>query len=769
MKYVSFGTPLEPGSGRESLKSAESRKLFDACRQNTAFTVLELRTVVLKGLGGGSTVDGDVIVVDCIDGTYPSMNAVGIKPRERLALVCCPDCRLPYEVRALRSDFPETLHQNHVQRGEPASLCLYFEPWDAVKRYWTPEGYLQRIQWWLRATANGTLHAGDQPLEQFYFESPYELVLPPDFLGQYSSTSHSLKLEPVVCRPSQFKAIRAQLVPREATLVRQKDVFADLLVAAVPAVRHLGVARHPGTLGELQSQLEARDSSLIQVLKDSISEGCPKEGLRLMAGQRPTLLVLIVPRLRDREGEPERTDVKGLMLDADIASIGLKTGALVRPPEGDLVFKNISIGGAAGGEHAASNEWSEIPIAMPIEVKFGVSKQFAREASGVADEDANFHGLLAGVGALGGVLAELWSHNAWGSWTYIDDDILEPHNTVRHIGKDPHIGYYKVDVVASLIRQNYAGDVESPKAIVGKLPGFGQPEISEAIKTAKLLVDATTSLHVPRDLSADDSAPRSVSVFLTPSGKSSVLLLEDCDRTTRLSHLEAQYYRAILENDWGVEHLAGHRGALVVGGGCRDISAVIPFELVQLHGAGLARQIRLLTAERKAEIRIWNYDDVIGSSYPVSVSVYRPIAQYLADWAVIWDEGLDKKLRDMRSAGLPNETGGVLLGYVDQHIKTVFVVDALPAPSDSSGDETGFTRGVSGLEAKLEECARRTADIVGYVGEWHSHPPGSSSTPSHMDVRLLAYLASCMKLDGLPVVMIIVGDDETTVLTGRGQ
>lgn len=43
--------------------------------------------------------------------------------------------------------------------------------------------------------------------------------------------------------------------------------------------------------------------------------------------------------------------------------------------------------------------------------------------------------------------------------------------------------------------------------------------------------------------------------------------IEDSERGTRLTHLEAQYYRAILTNDWGEEHLSGHYGGLIVGGG----------------------------------------------------------------------------------------------------------------------------------------------------------------------------------------------------------
>ena len=52
----------------------------------------------------------------------------------------------------------------------------------------------------------------------------------------------------------------------------------------------------------------------------------------------------------------------------------------------------------------------------------------------------------------------------------------------------------------------------------------------------------------------------------------------------------------------------------------------------------------------------------------------------------------------------------------------------------------------------------RTANIIGYVGEWHSHPPEASTKPSHDDFNLLTYLAQELNNDGFPALMLIVGE-----------
>jgi integrative and conjugative element protein (TIGR02256 family) len=124
---------------------------------------------------------------------------------------------------------------------------------------------------------------------------------------------------------------------------------------------------------------------------------------------------------------------------------------------------------------------------------------------------------------------------------------------------------------------------------------------------------------------------------------------------------------------------------------------------------------------------------------------------------VIIDNDLKDKISKTRMSQLPNETGGVILGYIDQKLKTMYVVDMFSAPPDSEANRTGFTRGVANLKTDLEEARRRTAGIVDYIGEWHSHPEFTTAYPSAIDRLLIKQLAEALALDGQPALMIIVG------------
>jgi integrative and conjugative element protein (TIGR02256 family) len=121
------------------------------------------------------------------------------------------------------------------------------------------------------------------------------------------------------------------------------------------------------------------------------------------------------------------------------------------------------------------------------------------------------------------------------------------------------------------------------------------------------------------------------------------------------------------------------------------------------------------------------------------------------------DDAVVEKMRRLRQSHLPNETGGVLLGYHDLNINAIVVVDAMEAPPDSRSSPGSFERGVQGVADAAKEAHRRTAGIVGYIGEWHSHPPGHSANPSGDDFYQLAYLALGMSHDGLAAVSLIVG------------
>jgi len=127
------------------------------------------------------------------------------------------------------------------------------------------------------------------------------------------------------------------------------------------------------------------------------------------------------------------------------------------------------------------------------------------------------------------------------------------------------------------------------------------------------------------------------------------------------------------------------------------------------------------------------------------------------------------KLRVLRKAASPNETGGVLLGIVDHARKRIEVVVGLPAAPDSTGTPNSFERGVHDLRESIDEARHKTMDQIVYIGEWHTHPDGASADPSPVDNDQLVGLRGAMLGQQRPIVMLIVGADETNLILGGNE
>ncbi len=732
-QFFDIGTNCESDA---VLRNQYAHRVYAAIRQSPNFKIIEHREL----LGAG------IIVVDCLNNEVPSRNPQGIKNRERLALVFDSSLSRQPEVRALRKDFPVGLHQNEISEGQPVSFCLYEEPWSSVIRSWTAAAFLKRILWWLTNAAGETLHQETQALEPLFFSSGIRLILPPDFSKKFN-TDEPLNL----CRTE--KALLA-FWKKDAEYFSE-DGAPDImpLITTLPAVVHSKTDRLPTTLGSLAKSLASKGVDWLPILIDQLRKAVPSKGIS-EKDERKILLLLRIPLKRREDSEPERTEVVAFLANNTLWSLGENFG---------ILFKQEGVYYNHGMPPDNVGAWETVTV-EPVDIRFAIDQEYARKTSSIDMSSADFKGALLGVGSLGGTLAELWSKEGWGKWVLIDHDVIEPHNVARHVSKHFHIGWHKTNAVAQCARNNYYPGTyciaSIPKAVFGR----EHKAVQEVLNNTDFIVDASTTLDVPRELAAINEIPRCSSVFFTPSGFGSVLLAENPSRTIRLDALEAQYYRLILNSEWGTTHLEKHNADLWVGNGCRDASNVIPTELVQLHSAILGRQLRKTRNQETGLIQVFHFSDETSELTSATYIPHDVVIFEVAEWSVIIDTEIVQRLITLRSEKLPAETGGVLLGYIDHKTSKIYIVDVLSAPSDSEETKSSFVRGTEGLQDILKEAKKRTSGIVSYLGEWHSHPDGCKTTPSGLDRDLLDYLTKQLATDGHPALMAIVGETNINFL-----
>ena len=739
---------LEPVDGHEDLAIPRAKALHNAILAARDYALVHL---LRQHRDGQVTQECIVVDVEC-DG-IPSRNAIGIRYRERLALCVPLDVKQLVEVLALRRDFPTTIHQYDSPLGTPANLCLYFEPLPSILRTWTPQKFLRRIQWWLEQTSKGTLHPADQPVEQLFFRTNYELVLPWNFDEVREPPAPHAQRFVIQCAPTRSDTRKTYfLCPLMGNNGGHADKIAPIELTLSPII-HGHIEREPGTLGQLADVLSQRGVDLLPALRDAAAGRVAEMGIAVEDDDDYSVVLLHIPMIRRKDAEIESVSHRAFLLQIGTLELGASIGTLF-----ELDGKYFRAMGVL--DSPASTSWRSQTL-FPMEVLRYNNSSDARRQSACSGESPT--GVLVGVGALGSTILGLWGRSGWGNWTVIDKDHIRPHNLVRHVAYAQHVGQPKTDVVAEL-HGAVMQDASHVTPLCADALDLSNDRVLRVLKKATLVVDASATIEYPRIASGSEGVGRHVSVFITPSGNAAVLMAEDEKRTVRLRTLEAQYYRAVIQEDWGKRHLQNNLGTFWTGASCRDISVILPYSRVVTHAGRLAEQVRRAVNQPNALIRVWTGNPDTGETAMHEISVRAERWLPLEEINTFIDDGLVHKLRSQRETHLPDETGGVLLGYHDFNIGALVLVDALPAPPDSRASGSYFERGVEGLARAVAEASRRTAGIVEYVGEWHSHPPGHSSDPSDADICQLDYLTRGMANDGLPTVSLIVGEADIQVL-----
>lgn len=728
----------------EPLLLERARVLLDAIHAHPDFILIQ-RCRSTDGSGSECL----VVEVECHG--VPGRNRHGILCPERTALVVHQDPARLLDVLMLRKSFPLLMHQNQPTADRPASLCLYFDPPASVFRNWTPQRFLQRILWWLERSAKDELHPIDQPVEGLFFASRYELVLPWNYDALRADATQRLATLRGPERPDHGVTFYLEAIPSDGK-VRLPPI--THLSLDLPPIVHGTVAPDPATLGDLSDVLQGRGVDLFAPLRDELRSQISAAGVPVEQDTQHTVIVLHIPIQRKPDEPPYVSQQRAFLALTGGYKLGESMGALFL--HGGKYFNAEGLFGVA-----PKIEWRAQQV-MPVAVLRYSDSEAARRYSGITEPGPK--GLLIGAGSLGSAMLNLWGRSGWGQWTVVDKDHIKPHNLARHTAYAQHVGTPKAEVAADLHAAMSRG-ASTVTAVVTDTCNFTQEPMASALRASELVIDASTTLEYPRAVSAENAVPRHISVFITPNGNSAVLLAEDRERKQRLRTLEAQYYRALIEQDWGGQHLDGAK-AFWSGASCRDISVVLAYSRIQAHASTLAEQIPLAAGQAEARIRIWQRDPDSGATTVHTVPVHDEEHRRIGEFDAFVDEGVKQSLRAMRRAQLPQETGGVLVGYYDFTLKAVIIVAALAAPPDSKGTRGGFKRGTEGLPERIAEISRRTTGIVGYIGEWHSHPPCHSARPSTDDLIQLAHLAQTMAADGLPGVQLIVGENDISLLQG---
>ena len=686
------------------------------------------------------TVNQETVVFE-VEVERPQIRINDIRRVERIAATFRGDDSYYPEVVSLRSDFPQVPHLNQRDQEFPRSLCLYDEPWHDLKLTWTAPAFVERVRWWLSFTARGSLHGEDQPLEPIISGSGYSIVIPHAIFEKEDSLPQMLNLCLIGGIDGRvFVSFRPEDQP-----ARGEGFLHLATVLRCDPQQHGIIRRTPLNLKQLNELTTAAGLDVIAALRDRLFEWKQE---KLLSAR--LILILLLPKTREPGGAVENTEVKCFLASLTLLEVGVEIGRWA-VHDGQCTHLIVP---------DDQKDGSGVPLVVLNPLR-SFNWELAASLNGLSKRDSR-RIVAVGAGALGSQVILNLARAGYGAWVFVDEDFLFPHNLARHALDGFALGHAKAEALAAIVNR-LADDQEIATFLRTNIlaPGDREEDVEKALQNADVVLDMAASVSVSRHLALHPSAARRVSVFLNPSGTDLIMLLEDSSRNMRLDCLEMQYYRFLYKDNRLHDHLTRSNHRVRYGQSCRDLSSRTPQDLVALHSGIGARALKAELARSSAVIRIWKADPNELGVQVISQPAHLPRLQHHSEWTLAIDDWLLLEISRLRDEKLPNETGGVLIGAYDMHQRIVYVVDVLPAPTDSIEWPTLFKRGYEELMTQVETIRSLTGDNLEYVGEWHSHPNACPTYPSADDLTVFAWIAEEMDIEGKPPLMIIAGEGNT--------
>ena len=683
----------------------------------------------------------------------PQRPVYAIAPVEVVSVCFFFDTSSAPAILIARSDFPDTPHQNLPLEGFPCQICIDDRPWDDARASYSAAELMMRISSWFSKAGLGELHDARQPIDPVFFgANTHEIIF-----SKAADDAISQGNPDLVLYRLDERAKYLFVVPSGTPLSEKSSPNLVLTYFSVKPEKMARLRRAPKTLGSLASFLEERGVNFLERLGSSILAW--RENSNGMVDPSKSLFCILVsmPILHPLTQENCGSNVVAFISNTSVGEIGEKLGYL---------FRNTS--GTANQLSYARNLLptpsldcaDKIPIS-PALVHADFSADLAASLAGKLTANSK-RLLMFGAGSLGSELAECLVREGAFKWVIVDDDVLLPHNLGRHTLTCEDVAIPKALALARRISQ-IRYDADARGIVENVLRPISPDSLDTCFRDAEIVLDASASVTVARAISDRPESSRRISAFFTPNGNSAVLMVEDESRKETLREIEATYLREVLVDPMLIHHM-GKPDDMPYTGACRATTNKIPSSSAQLLSGLIARAISLTVEKPDAALKIWQLAD------DGSVSCSNPQIDTekceLGGWCVVFPASLREELIAERKSMLPNETGGALLGMVDQEKKRIDVIHGLQQPDDSKGTQLGFTRGTRRLRKVVGEMIERSGNQIRYIGEWHSHPEGSRAFPSGTDLNQIGELTLILDQDEVPALSLIVAEGEISFILG---
>jgi len=339
--------------------------------------------------------------------------------------------------------------------------------------------------------------------------------------------------------------------------------------------------------------------------------------------------------------------------------------------------------------------------------------------------------IIWGCGALGSKVSMEMARMGYLSQTLYDNDILMPHNLVRHeIASEYAIGLNKAKALEIEIKSMYGNDI--------KVNGVDDNSFSsDNVLNNEIVVDCTAS---ERNLSwscmNNEIKNRFIRCEIFMEGKLGTVFVEGKNRNPDAYDMRVNLWYRAVDNEtiksWlnqdKKENMEFH-----IGFGCSSDTVVLDDATIGNHASIIPHCINKYSKLDDGTLII-NYfnKDALENNF---IKVFT-IGEYTSwksreGWIIHCPSKVIERLKQISYE--KTENMGIWFGHINNQMKRFTIVDTyIPEDNErSSGNVTGGTQGVT---EKIKQITKSTGGMISYIGEWHTHPNGSI-TPSQTDYK----------------------------------
>ncbi|MBN2181754.1 MAG: ThiF family adenylyltransferase [Sedimentisphaerales bacterium] len=401
---------------------------------------------------------------------------------------------------------------------------------------------------------------------------------------------------------------------------------------------------------------------------------------------------------------------------------------------------------------------------LPVRSRF--TMELARMTSGW-EKGCDKRVAIIGAGALGSTIIDQLVRGGLCKVFIVDNDILSPHNLARHQLRNSELGFKKAEGMAAYLNDLY--DNETATVYPHKLFPIERHVLDE-LNNCKFVLDLSTSRAVQVSLGeCRHQGYMKVPVvtgFMGAKGEVAFLLIDSFKKYINGNYLEAELIGMHQANSGVKKWLLSSKDVIEPGGGCRIVSSKVPWSLISLAGgwagqniAGLIQETETLRDIGRIGVFEVYKEGLSWNTKSIWLNVKEPTVFERSGWFIYLSANVEKIIKETCLEKDGCEACGILLGTINRARKIAFITTSWRGPTDSDAGENYCVRGREGLRIKLDNNLRDTGSQEVYLGEWHSHPKGST-VMSAIDLATSKEMAKRLIEFGLPAILVITNGNE---------